>query len=150
MKFDPREDGITHINIYSKGHTMLGRVLSNWTPCTIKTSIGDFKSIEGLIFYMGCFDERLRKLVGYEASKLGKELDRGIRLPDDVFKRLIVEGMISKINHINKELRNEFFLTKLPFTHYYAYDNKVVDIPKWQWQVEAWGKLKDGTHEQIR
>jgi hypothetical protein len=142
MQFDPREDGITHINIYSRANTSLGKALSNWTPCTIKTSIGEFRSIEGLIFFMGSFDDRLRKAVGFEAKQLGEKLDRGIRLPDDIFKKIIIEGMKSKLIYLDKKLFEEFFMSKLPLTHYYRYDTKVIEIPKWQWQVEEWEKIR--------
>jgi hypothetical protein len=142
VRYDPREDGITHINIYSKAQTPLGRALSNWTPCTIETSIGQFRSIEGLIFFLGSFDDRLREVVGFEAKQLGEELDRGIRLPEDVFKKIVKEGMASKINHLTPEFRKQFKYSKLPFTHYYTYGNKVINIPKWQWQVEEWENLR--------
>jgi hypothetical protein len=120
----------------------MGRFLSNWTPCIVETSIGDFRSIEGLIFYLGSFDESLRVLAGYEAKQSGEKLDRGIRLPQDVFKRFIVEGMESKLEHMNRELFNQFISSDLPLTHYYRYDTKVIEIPKWQWQVEEWERLK--------
>lgn len=143
MKYDPREDGITHINIYSKAQTTLGRALSNWTPCTINTSIGQFRSIEGLIFYLGSFDERLRDVVGFEAKQLGEQLDRGIRLPEDVFRRIVTEGMYSKIEHLTPEFQKQFKFSKLPFTHYYTYGNKVIDIPKWEWQIKVWEKIRE-------
>jgi len=143
MKYDPREDGITHINIYSKAQTTLGRALSNWTPCTINTSIGQFRSIEGLIFYLGSFDERLRDVAGFEAKQLGEQLDRGIRLPEDIFRRIVTEGMYSKIEHLTPEFQKQFKFSKLPFTHYYTYGNKVIDIPKWEWQIKVWEKIRE-------
>lgn len=143
MKYDPREDGITHINIYSKAQTTLGRALSNWTPCTINTSIGQFRSIEGLIFYLGSFDERLRDVFGFEAKQLGEQLDRGIRLPEDIFRRIVTEGMYSKIEHLPPEFQKQFKFSKLPFTHYYTYGNKVIDIPKWEWQIKVWEKIRE-------
>jgi len=143
MKYDPREDGITHINIYSKAQTTLGRALSNWTPCIINTSIGQFRSIEGLIFYLGSFDERLRDVFGFKAKQLGEQLDRGIRLPEDIFRRIITEGMYSKIEHLPPEFQKQFKFSKLPFTHYYTYGNKVIDVPKWEWQIKVWEKIRE-------
>jgi hypothetical protein len=142
MQFDPREEGITHINIYSKSNSTIGRVLSNWIPCTIETSIGEFRSIEGLIYYLGSFVEQLRGMVGYDAKKFGEKCDRGIRLPEDIFRRIIIEGMESKLEHINRNILKEFINSDLPLTHYYCYDGKVVEIPKWQWQVEEWEKIR--------
>lgn len=139
--FDPAEDGITHINIYSRSLTKLGRLLSNWDKCHIETSIGKFYCIEGLIFFLGSFDDRFRKTYGFEAKKLGEELDRGIRLPEDVFKRLIVEAMNKKV-WSNDELRSLLKNSTLPLTHYYTYGKKVINIPKWQWQVDEWEKIR--------
>lgn len=142
MQYDPREEGITHINIYSKANSTLGRFLSNWSPCDINTSIGKFISIEGLIFYMGSFDEQLRDVVGFEAKQLGEKLDRGIRLPDDIFKRIVIEGMESKIQALKPPFKKEFIRSVLPLTHYYCYGTKVIEIPKWQWQVDEWERIR--------
>lgn len=139
--FNPEDDGITHINIYSKGKTELGRKLSNWSHTYIETSIGGFDSIEGLIFYLGSFDERLRKLSGYNAKKLGEELDRGIRLPEDVFRRLVVEAMKRKVEADN-QLETFLKRSTLPLTHYYCYGGKVINISKWQWQIDEWEKIR--------
>lgn len=138
---DPREDGITHINIYSKGMTQLGRYMSNWDRCYVTTELGEFASIEGLIFYMGSFDPELKNLSGFEAKEYGEKADRGIRLPNDIFKRIIVDAMENKIlcnNHLHSLLKQ----STLPFTHYYTYGNKVIEIPKWQWQVAEWDIIR--------
>ena len=45
--FLPAEDGITHVNVYSRGLTTLGRWLSNFAHCPIETEDGPFASIEG-------------------------------------------------------------------------------------------------------
>lgn len=141
MRFDPAEDGITHINIYSKGQTKLGRYLSNWADHKIDTQLGPFRTIEGLIFYMGSFDERLRKTTGFESKELGEQIDRGIRLPDDVFKRIIKDAMRLKLV-TNGQMLGELFRSTLPLTHYYVYGKKVIEIPKWQWQVDEWERLR--------
>lgn len=50
--YKPEEDGIDHINIYSRGKTELGRMLSNFSECEIHKQYGSFKSIEGLYHYL--------------------------------------------------------------------------------------------------
>jgi len=62
MKYDSKDDGITHINIYSKGKTLLGKMLSNWSYYPIYLVLGRFNSIEGLIFYLSSNDEKLKEL----------------------------------------------------------------------------------------
>lgn len=140
MSYDPNEEGITHINIYSKAQSPLGRILSNFDRRCLSTSIGHFQSVEGLIFYLGCFDDRLRSAHGYTAKALGEQLDRGIRLPDDVFRRLVVEAMESKAN--KKEVKPLLKNSTLPFTHYYHYGTKIIHLPKWEWQVDEWEKIR--------
>jgi len=140
--FDPKEDGITHINIYSKSLTLLGRFLSNFYSLEINTLLGKFQSIEGLIYYMGSFNENLRQISGHNAKSAGQLYDRGIRLPEDVFKRIIIDAMWKKIvadPAMAKELRD----STLPLTHYYSYDKKVVQVgPKWACQTEAWESIR--------
>ncbi len=75
MTFISEEDGITHINIYSKGKTELGRLMSNFalSPFSVPQH-GEFKSIEGYWYWLSTGDESLRDLYGYEAKKAGRKL----------------------------------------------------------------------------
>lgn len=134
-------DGVDFINIYSKGDTKLGRFLSNWSRTHMELSIGHFNSIEGLIFYLGSFDDSLRSLYGYEAKKKGETCDKGVRLPEDIFRRIIVEGMKSKI--LESEYLEEFKESTLPFVHYYEYSGRRIVPTKWLWQIEAWEQLRE-------
>ena len=46
------DDGVTHINVYSRGVTSLGRSLSNLAECNIEHQyFGHFRTLEGLWFY---------------------------------------------------------------------------------------------------
>ena len=50
---DSTTDGIDHINIYSKGYTKLGRLLSNFTKSEFTHPIyGHFMSVEGFWYYI--------------------------------------------------------------------------------------------------
>jgi hypothetical protein len=67
---DPSKDGIDHINVYSKGKTELGKILSNWDSHPIKTPVGLFYGIEPLLFYLqSCGDPMFWVLKGYESKK---------------------------------------------------------------------------------
>lgn len=141
MIFDPGKDGIDHINIYSQGKTELGIWLSNFSYCNIELSIGNFKSIEGLIYFLGSFDESLRSLYGYKAKSEGQKLDRNIRLPKDIFQNYIKMAMEQKLKS-NSDLSLKFIFSELPFTHYYNYKGKIVVPRGWNWQIEYWEKLR--------
>lgn len=137
---NPENDGIDHINIYSRGATELGRILSNWHESRITTSLGYFSTIEGLIFYLSSFDNSLRNVIGFLAKTKGPALDRGIRLPEDIFKRLIIEAM--EIKASQPKIRDLLIKSELPFKHYYTYYGKVRLTPKWDWQVEEWERIR--------
>jgi hypothetical protein len=49
---DSKQDGINHINIYSKGKTELGRLLTNFARTPIETPFGHFESGEGYWFWL--------------------------------------------------------------------------------------------------
>lgn len=48
----PKDDGIDHINVYSRGKTELGRILSNFSKTEIRKTYGTFSSVEGLYHYL--------------------------------------------------------------------------------------------------
>lgn len=142
------QDGEDYINIYSKAQTPLGRGLSNWDQCNIRISIGYFKTIEGLIFYLGSFDESFRKFSGYEAKFAGDKLDRGIRLPEDIFRGFIFDAMCAKIDK-DSSLRNLLIESgDLPLVHYYNYNDNKIFVPKWDWQVEKWTSIRQTLQEE--
>lgn len=94
-KIVPATDGINHINIYSKGVTSVGRVLSNfYTPAEpYETNYGLFASLEGYYHWLRVADyhcvykgesmdtleikypelKRLRTATGDEAIRLGRK-----------------------------------------------------------------------------
>ena len=75
MKLDPKEDGVSHINVWSRGTTDLGRDLSNFahTPF-VHPRYGPFQSVEGFWYWLstGQKEIKLRHLWGYLAKEEGK------------------------------------------------------------------------------
>lgn len=135
------QDGINCINIYSKAMTPLGRSLSNWADCHIIISLGYFRTIEGLIFFLGSFDDKFRKKAGHDAKFCGDKLDRNIRLPEDIFKRIIIEAMNEKVRK-DINLQEALIESELPFVHYYNYSGKKIFAPKWDWQIQEWENIR--------
>lgn len=134
--YKPKEDGITHINIYSQGKTQLGRFLSNFEYSPIETEDGNFDSIEGYWYWLSCKDDKLRKLSGYKAKEYGRYVGAKDWLEDDEFKRKIKLAISIKINN-NKKFLLELQQCKLPFDHYYVYGTKVVNMyNKNKWVVD--------------
>lgn len=120
-------DGTDHINVYSKGNTQLGRMLSNFYQAEIFTRYGSFMSIEGLWYWMGLSHEwdnpainPLRDLSGNAAKLKGQELRKRFgqtEHPD--FEGAILRATEYKI--ISKpQLLQMYLENDLPLVHYYV------------------------------
>lgn len=142
---NPEEDGITHINVYSKGKTKLGRQLSNFSYSQFThPEDGEFCSIEGYWYWLSSGDNKLRKLYGYQAKKYGRKVG-GLDWPvknEDEFRRKIRLAIKAKFNR-NSGMREEFLKNVLPLKHYYVYGDKVVEPKEGTWVIEYLEQLKD-------
>ncbi len=151
--FDPAEDGITHINIYSKSQSDLGRLLSNFAFTPFKhPRHGKFNSIEGYWFWLQSKPsfqrESLRILTGAPAKSLGQKLLAEYKQGDPEFRSDIAEAISCKTYQhykIYKALKE----TALPFTHYYVYGNRKVDAG-FTWLVDLWEERRRIIHNEER
>ena len=131
------QDGISHINIYSKGRTALGRWMTNFAYTPVILPQGEFNSLEGYWYWLGTRDERLRKLSGFSAKQLGRALPSK-KIPN--FQELIKEAMLIKLNSYPR-WKSQFMQSTLPFKHYYVFNNRVVNAG-FQWIVDEWERLR--------
>lgn len=125
---DPLEDGFTHINVYSKGLTHIGRLLTNFAPTSFThPTYGYFSSMEGYWYWVttGMVHDELRDFGGYQAKVAGKRLPRKSH-PD--FERLICEGLAAKLA-CNSTIHHLLVTSSLPLCHYYVYGSKMV-VPR--------------------
>lgn len=143
---DPTQDGVGHINIYSRGQTDLGRMLSNFYKFPITTHDGKFMSVEGYWYWLSIEDckekERLRELYGYAAKKYGKEIltYRASRFDDD-FERKILTAIWRKFKRNTHLLLPQY--ENLPFEHYYNFGGCVRDVKdKYLWMVDGIDKMR--------
>lgn len=131
-------DGKTHLNIYSKAQTELGRFLSNFSHCPIITEDGPFDSIEGYWYWLGSKDDKLRTLSGYAAKSYGRSIGAPDWQDSDEFKRKICAALEKKL--LTPKAMNVIFdnwnLIKLPFVHYYVYNNKIVQPKEGKWVIK--------------
>ena len=134
--YNPELDGVDHINVYSKAKTELGRFLSNFAYSPFTCEDGHFDSVEGYWYWLSSKDERLRKLSGFKAKQLGREIGAKDWVDTEEFKDKIKKAILIKLTN-NPKLGEQFRKYKnLPLTHYYNYQGKVVDVPKAQWILE--------------
>lgn len=149
----PSRDGIDHINIFSRGETELGRLLTNFAHTPFDhPSYGHFESVEGAwhFYKTGCIEPELRKLYGYKAKEVGKSVaEKATCLELDTsteeFKAKILSFNRCKLNQ-NRNILNMMYHSDLPFTHYYYYgakeNPKVEYLPWYQWQVDYFEKVR--------
>jgi hypothetical protein len=138
--FDPNEDGVTHINCWSKGRTKLGQALSNFAHVLFKhPQYGHFASTEAFWYFLksGCKHNHLKRLYGTSAKSAGIKLEV---VHCENFKELICEALRMKILQ-NKNLRQALKASTLPLAHYFVYGSgtnaKVHDPKEHQWQMDC-------------
>lgn len=137
---DELEDGITHVNVYSRGFTELGRFLSNFTQHPVKTEDGPFESIEGYWYWLSCKDDALRTMYGFQAKKYGRSVGAVDWMGDEDFKRKICEAIKYKI--LNSDMIGPFLDNELPLKHYYVYSGRIVEPKEGKWIIEYIEKLR--------
>lgn len=138
---NPEEDGITHINIYSQGKTALGILLSNFTYLPMFLPEGTFDSLEGYWYWLLTKDDRLMRLSGHQAKKLGQKLTQKkewLKNPIDIKRFKIAMGAKSRHQDIEYLLKQ----SSLPFVHYYVFNGKVVEPKNGKWMLEEWELIR--------
>lgn len=155
IDFQPSEDGVTHINVFSKGRTELGRLLSNFAHTPFKhPEYGFFSSVEAFWYWLslGKTDDKLRTLHGFQAKKEGKLLQdaylaKHMKFPQiENFQSEIKKAVLCKIEQ-NDRLKNLLKNSTLPLTHYYVWgDEKSYRITypeKYSWIHEYISDVRD-------
>ena len=137
----PSEDGVSHINVYTRGATPLGRGLSNLSDCNIDHPyFGHFRTLEGLWYYMktGFTDDSFRIVKGLTARETGKQLPSK-NYP--LFSKMFKLGMLEKLER-NPALQKQLKENDLPLAHYYVYGDRVKELSHHQWQLDYWQLLR--------
>lgn len=158
--YRPENDGIDHINAYSKARTKVGRMLTNYahTPFSHRT-FGHFESMEGFWFWLasGRQYNNLRRVHGFKAHELGRVCLQGIdyeKVVDDRFRRWVKEATEAKFRQNTVLLQMLVDTGDLPIVHYY-YDYKERDLtkarvdflPQHQWQMDIIMEIREKTKE---
>lgn len=146
--WNPDEEGITHINAYSKSRTRLGTLLSNFYHISFVCEDGYFQSIEGYWYWLIAPEkhskrEELRKLYGFRAKQLGREICSGDWRDDEEFKTKIKRALWYKVQS-SSELKQLLLNNTLPIVHYYSYGQppKIVIPEHGSWIWEAFNLIR--------
>ena len=135
---NPEDDGVTHINVYSKASTRLGYLLSNFAHTPFyHPKHGRFASMEGFYYWLktGKQHEHLKNLYGFKAKQEGKRFE-SVQIV--YFEKTLTRAVMLKIIQ-TPELLSLLSKNTLPFYHYYVYGGThVVDrTEQSEWLLKA-------------
>lgn len=119
-QLDPKDDGVTHINIYSQGKTDLGKALSNFSHHPFcHPEHGLFASVEGYWYWLTRQDDDLRHLYGFKAKELGRSLPEVKQWHPHQFEGYVCQALDAKLEK-HSEIMEQLKASVLPLEHYYA------------------------------
>lgn len=111
-------DGVDHINAYSKSECELGRMLSNFYHYELNIDGIIFNSLEAYWYYLLTDDDSIAFMSGNEAKQYGKSLTR-IKEVDEEFKNKFKSALEIKIETV-PDLKNMLVKSTQPILHYYV------------------------------
>jgi hypothetical protein len=128
MVWKPIDEGLDHVNIYSKSSERLGRAMSNFfNALFFHPKYGEFNSIEGFYYWLKTGEQHheLRFEHGWKAKEMGMTF-KSTRNVDKEFKEEMEYAIALKVVQTPyiQELMLESIDDDLPFTHYYYYGDK--------------------------
>lgn len=157
MTIEVQLDGLTHINIYSKGRTSLGRALTNMCLFTFEYNSLTFHSVEQAWHYFKFINinEVVAKAImnmddAYTIKKYAKPYNNeatALYVQSQEFRSLIKDVICTRLNSDN-DLQLQLRNSHLPFEHYYSFGNditgyKVVDeSDKYDWLIKIFTEYR--------
>lgn len=156
MEFECEQDGITHVNVYSKSRSKLGRTLSNFahTPITIEED--HFESIESWWYWTKMNNinksvlfpvfspeqiSEIKKKIGKEAKSYFRDLFKDDSSSFSPSKEELKAAYLQKLKE-HPEIEKMLLENTLPFTHYYMMFDKKVDADSTLWTAKLWEEIK--------
>lgn len=135
---NPDNDGIDHINVYSKGKTFLGRALSNFFDSPFEhPEHGSFRNVEGFWYWLMTGREELRTLPGWKCKEFGKQFKNYRTHPTEAELEVAYRAKLSTRSDLLQTLKEN----TLPLAHYYVYNGRVVEATEWLWTAKLWEKI---------
>lgn len=131
-------DGKDFINVYSRGDTTLGRILSNFalTPFTYLGKT--YNSVEGF-WYTTTTGKDFSNLSGVLAKIKGRQAPHKFVHPTEKVLLQVYRSKLRDNPYISKWLLEN----ELPFAHFYVMYGKRVSADKFLWTADLWRKLTD-------
>lgn len=163
MNYIPINDGKDHINIYTKGSTELGRLLTNLSDVPVKVGDLNFRTLEGLWYFTllsltDSLDKVNLKILmnenGFKVKSHSREVISSHNLINEVDKIRDTEEFRTSIKNFitikiisNDKLMKMLKESELPLTHYYYYGKlenpKVHYLNEYQWMTDHIVELRN-------
>lgn len=157
----PYEDGITHINVYTKGKTELGKMLSNMYKSPTRINFENenliFNTIEGFWYFLivyygsGLKDYRFLEFNGFKSKEEGRIKIKELNInsseikEEEYFKEEIIKALKEKVKQ-NKKILTEISYSNLIFKHYYFYGKeenaKVIEKNEYNWIIDVFEEIR--------
>lgn len=149
----PANDGVDHVNVYSKGQTELGRLLSHYSAVGFELDGRRYASVESFWMvtrmtsanqaaeiYSAIEISTAASLPGYKAKEFLRGLGRDSgQPPSESQLRRAYEARFAAMPRL-KEL---LIQCDLPLAHYYVYGTKAVDAAPWGWTAELSALMRE-------
>lgn len=151
---DPNEDGVSHINVYSKGKSKLGRLLSNFADTPFNLNGVRYACVEAFWYVTKMRNANKGTLTpvfseeeivamagrkGYDAKTVFKAYKRGEKADEPTAEELkqAYQAKLAAHPEIGQLLKGN----NLPLAHYYMYKDKMVAADNYLWTAELWNKI---------
>lgn len=141
MIYYPERDGVDHVNVYSKGRTELGQLLTNFADTPFRhPEHGWFRTVEGFWYWLktGMQYDQLRDVSGWEAKMLGRKWPSiEVEHFDEKIKTAIRAKLIQHPNILSMLIDNE-----LPLAHYYVIQGRIKQAG-YEWINEYYTQVRN-------
>jgi len=153
--FKPENDGIDHINVFSKSRSKLGRMLSNFAHTPFTLDGNKFESVESwwywtkmnninkTVLFPIFSDEQLgeiRSLIGKEAKLYFRELYKDDSSSFNAEPFELKRTYLQKLEE-NPDVKKELMENKLPIDHYYMMFDKKISAASSMWTAKLWEEI---------
>jgi predicted NAD-dependent protein-ADP-ribosyltransferase YbiA (DUF1768 family) len=155
MEFKPENDGIDHINVFSKSRSKLGRMLSNFAHTPFTLDGNKFESVESWWYWTKMnninksvlfpifSDEQLdtiRFLIGKDAKSYFRELHKADSSSFSPEPFELKRTYLQKLEE-NPDVKKELMENKLPIDHYYMMFDKKISAASSMWTAKLWEEI---------
>ena len=149
VNYLPVNEGVDHINVYSKSKLLVGRQLSNFHFAPFRhTQDGDFMSVEGYWYWLatGSKHDEFRVLSGVTAKTEGQlRVKKSGRVDVPDFNERVLEAIRCKLRQ-HRDILDNLTNTTLPLTHYYWFgeitEPKIVTLEKHMWIIDEITRIR--------